>query len=71
MSANRRKAGRLADKRLVADREVLMLVNGFIISRRKNSGVYVIRHADRSIATIVTNVKAALPTREATAARSR
>lgn len=37
-----------------------MLINGFIISRRKNNGLYVVRHADRSIAIIVTNVKAAL-----------
>ncbi|UPK03122.1 hypothetical protein [Bradyrhizobium sp. 170] len=37
-----------------------MLINGFIISRQKNNGLYVVRHADRSIATIVTNVRAAL-----------
>src|SRR4051812_11476209 len=37
-----------------------MLINGFIISRQTNKGFYVVRHADRSIATIVTSAKAAL-----------
>jgi hypothetical protein len=40
--------------------KALMLINGFIISRRKDSSLYVVRHADRSIAAIVTNAKAAL-----------